>query len=66
MTALAGGLFGMKNTGALFVDLLQSGTIRGHLVDRFDLQKVYWKRYRQDAVKKLLDEPKLRRTERAG
>ncbi len=51
--ALAGSMFGMKDTGALFVELLQSGTIQGQLVDRFDLQQVYWKRYRQDTVKKL-------------
>jgi capsule polysaccharide export protein KpsE/RkpR len=51
--ALASSLFGMHNTGALFVDLLQSPTVRGHLVEQFDLQKVYWKRYRSDAVKKL-------------
>jgi capsule polysaccharide export protein KpsE/RkpR len=51
--ALAGGMLGMKDTGALFVDLLQSGTIEGALVDRFNLQKVYHKRYRQDALKRL-------------
>jgi capsule polysaccharide export protein KpsE/RkpR len=51
--ALAGSMFGMKDTGALFVELLKSGTIQGQLVDRFDLQKVYGKRYRQDTVKKL-------------
>ncbi len=51
--ALAGSMFGMKDTGALFVQLLESGTIRGQLVDRFDLQKVYAKRYRQDTLKKL-------------
>jgi capsule polysaccharide export protein KpsE/RkpR len=53
MAALAGSLFGLKNTGALFTDLLASRTIQDHLVDRFHLQRVYWKRYRQDARKKL-------------
>ncbi len=56
--ALAGGLFGLKNNSALFVDLLQSRSIREHLVDRFGLQQVYQKRYRQDTIKKL-----ARRTE---
>ncbi len=51
--ALAGSLFGVKNSSALFVDLLKSGSIKGHLVDQFGLQKVYWKRYHQDTVKKL-------------
>ncbi|HEX8799500.1 MAG TPA: Wzz/FepE/Etk N-terminal domain-containing protein [Terriglobales bacterium] len=53
MSALAGGMLGLKDSGALFVQLLESGTIRGQLVDRFDLQRVYRKRYRQDTVKKL-------------
>ncbi len=66
MTALAGGLFGMKNTGALFVDLLQSGTIRGHLVEQFDLQKVYRKRYRQDAVKKLSRRTEITEDRKSG
>ena len=43
----------MKDNGALFVDLLHSGTIEGALVERFNLQHVYRKRYRQDALKKL-------------
>jgi capsule polysaccharide export protein KpsE/RkpR len=51
--ALAGGMLGMKDNGALFVDLLHSGTIEGALVDRFNLQHEYRKRYRQDALKKL-------------
>ena len=51
--ALAGGLFGFKSSGALFVDLLESRTVQERLVDQFDLQKVYSSRYRQDAVKRL-------------
>lgn len=50
---LAGGLFGGNNTSALFVDLLRSGTISGHLIDRFDLQRIYHKRYRVDTAKYL-------------
>lgn len=49
LAAMAGNLLGMKNTGALFVDLLGSRTVQDHIVDRFDLQKVYWVRYKQDA-----------------
>ena len=52
--ALAGGLLGggSGNT-ALFIDLLRSGTVSGHLIDRFDLQHVYHKRYRIDTAKYL-------------
>lgn len=53
MGALAGSLFGMKNTGALYVDLLHSRSVEEHLVEQFDLQKVYQTRYRQDAMKGL-------------
>ena len=48
---LAGSLLGLKSTGALYIDLLHSRTISDHLIDRFDLQKVYGKRYRIDTVK---------------
>jgi len=47
--AMAGNLLGTKSTGALFVDLLRSRTVQDHVVDRFDLQHVYWARYKQDA-----------------
>ncbi len=55
LSSLAGDFMGVKNSGALYVDLLRSRTVQEHIVDRFDLQKVYWKRYKQDA-RKLLDD----------
>lgn len=64
--ALAASLFGMHNTGALFVDLLQSPTIRGHLIDEFDLQKVYGKRYRTDAAKKLAKRTEITEDRKSG
>lgn len=51
--ALAGSLLGGNNNTALFVDLLRSGTVAGHLIDRFQLQSVYRKRYRVDTAKYL-------------
>jgi G-rich domain on putative tyrosine kinase len=53
LAGLAGSLLGAKNNGAVFVALLHSGTISGHLIDQFDLQRVYHKRYRLDAAKRL-------------
>jgi capsule polysaccharide export protein KpsE/RkpR len=53
LAGLAGSLLGAKNNGALFVALLHSGTVSGHLIDRFDLQRVYRKRYREDTAKRL-------------
>ena len=51
--AMAGNILGAKSTGALFVDLLRSRTVQDHIVDRFNLQHVYWTRYKQDARKTL-------------
>jgi len=50
---LAGGLLGEHSSTALFIDLLHSGTVSGHLVTRFDLMHVYHKRYSVDAGKRL-------------
>jgi hypothetical protein len=57
--ALAGGLFGGGGNTALFVDLLRSGTVSGHLIDRFDLMHVYHARYRIDAAKHLTKVTKI-------
>jgi capsule polysaccharide export protein KpsE/RkpR len=51
--AFAAGLLGMHGNSALFVDLLRSGTVTGALIDRFDLEKAYHKRYRVDTAKYL-------------
>jgi capsule polysaccharide export protein KpsE/RkpR len=53
LAGLASGLLGGHGNGALFIDLLRSGTIGGHLIDRFQLQHVYRKRYVVDTTKKL-------------
>jgi uncharacterized protein involved in exopolysaccharide biosynthesis len=47
------GLLGGRTSGALFIDLLHSRTISDHIIDRFNLQHVYRKRYRVDTVKYL-------------
>jgi len=51
--SLAGGLFGGHTTTALFVDLLHSGTVSGHLIEHFHLQEIYRNRYRTDTAKHL-------------
>lgn len=53
LAGLAGNLLGAKTNDALFVALLRSGTVSGRLIDRFNLQRVYHKRYRQDTAKRL-------------
>lgn len=51
----AGDLLGMKSSGALFTDVLQSRTVQDRMVDKFDLRKVYRDRYWQDARKDLAE-----------
>jgi capsule polysaccharide export protein KpsE/RkpR len=51
--SLLGGLIGGHTSTALFVDLLHSGTVSGHLIERFNLQKVYHNRYLIDTAKHL-------------
>ena len=51
--AMAGNMLGAKSTGALFVELMRSRTVQDQIVDKLNLQKVYWMRYKQDARKQL-------------
>jgi uncharacterized protein involved in exopolysaccharide biosynthesis len=51
--SLAGGLLGGHPTAALYEDLLKSGTVSGHLIDKFHLQQLYRKRYRFTTAKRL-------------
>ena len=55
LIALAGGAAGVKSQGELFVAMTKSRTVLDRMVDRFDLMKLYKKKYRQDARKKLLE-----------
>jgi uncharacterized protein involved in exopolysaccharide biosynthesis len=64
--SLAGGLLGAHSSSALFIDLLQSGTVTGHLIDRFNLQQVYHKRYRVDAAKHLARLTKITEDKKSG
>src|SRR5262249_27982206 len=66
LASLAGSVLGMKNTGALFVDLLQSRTVQDNIVDRFHLQKVYWKRYKQDAREVLGNRTDVKEDRKSG
>jgi len=53
LAGLASGLLGGRTNGALFISLLHSGTISGRLIDHFQLEHVYRKRYVDDTAKKL-------------
>jgi capsule polysaccharide export protein KpsE/RkpR len=66
LAGLAGSLLGAKNSGALFIALLHSGTVSGHLIDRFDLQRVYHIRYREDTAKRLARLTKVTEDSKSG
>jgi capsule polysaccharide export protein KpsE/RkpR len=51
--SLAGGLLGIKSTGALFIGVMRSHAVESRIIDRFDLQKVYRARLKEDARKNL-------------
>jgi capsule polysaccharide export protein KpsE/RkpR len=64
--ALASSFFGLHNSSALFVELLQSTSVRGDLVDQFDLQKVYRSRYRFSAIKRLAHRTDITEDRKSG
>jgi uncharacterized protein involved in exopolysaccharide biosynthesis len=64
--ALAGSVLGAHSSGALFTDLLRSGTVSGNLIDRFNLQHVYRKRYRIDTAKRLAHQTKIVQDKKSG
>jgi uncharacterized protein involved in exopolysaccharide biosynthesis len=64
--SLAGGFLGEHPTTALFIDLLQSGTVSGRLIRRFDLKHVYHKRYNVDTAKHLAHITKITDDKKSG
>jgi uncharacterized protein involved in exopolysaccharide biosynthesis len=66
LSSLAGGLLGGHTTTALFVNLLESGTVSGHLIDRFNLQHVYHTRYRITTAKRLARRTKITDDKKSG
>jgi len=66
LAALAGGLLGVKSNGELYMDLMRSGSVEGAIADRFNLQKLYGKRYRGDTLKKLASRTKISEDKKSG
>src|SRR5262249_4689830 len=63
---MAGDLLGLKRSGALFMDMLQSPTLQGNLIHPFDLRKVYWDRYWEDARKDLAKHTDITEDRKSG
>jgi uncharacterized protein involved in exopolysaccharide biosynthesis len=53
ISALAGDLFGMKTTGALFISVIHSRTAEDNIVQQFNLKQVYSTRWEEGARKRL-------------
>ena len=64
--SIAGGLLGGHSTADFLIDLLRSGTVSGKLIDKFDLQHVYRKKYRVDAAKHLAHCTKITENKKSG
>jgi uncharacterized protein involved in exopolysaccharide biosynthesis len=64
--SIAGSVLGEHPTTALFIDLLQSGTVSSHLIKRFDLKHVYHKRYNIDTAKHLARVTKITDDKKSG
>lgn len=63
---LLSSLPGSHASSDLFMDLLRSGTVSSHLIDRFNLQHAYRKRYRVDAAKHLARITNITENKRSG
>jgi uncharacterized protein involved in exopolysaccharide biosynthesis len=64
--SLAGGILGLKSSGALFVGILQSRTVRDDLVRSFQLQKIYGDRYAEDARNHLAENSDIFEDRKSG
>jgi len=63
---IAASLLHEHNSTALYISLLESGTIADDLINRFDLRRVYNKRYYVDAAKRLARETKITDDKKSG
>jgi capsule polysaccharide export protein KpsE/RkpR len=66
MGSLAASLLGVRTSGPLFVDLLRSATVSDDLMERFQLQQVYGKRYKVDTAKKLAHRTTISEDKKSG
>jgi uncharacterized protein involved in exopolysaccharide biosynthesis len=64
--SLAASMLGVHNSGALFVDLLRSGSVTGHIIDHFQLVSVFHARYRVDAAKRLARRTQIEQDKKSG
>jgi uncharacterized protein involved in exopolysaccharide biosynthesis len=64
--ALAGDFLGLKSSGSLFIGILRSRTVEDHLIDTFDLRRVYRTRYEETARKILAENTSISEDRKSG
>jgi uncharacterized protein involved in exopolysaccharide biosynthesis len=64
--AMAGDLLGLKSSGAMFIGVLRSQTAQEHLIEQFDLKKVYGKSLVVEARKGLDENTSISEDRKSG
>jgi uncharacterized protein involved in exopolysaccharide biosynthesis len=64
--AFAGDLLGVKSSGALFVGVLQSRTVRDRLIEKFGLMRIYRKSKLEDAREALAEHTGIYEDRKSG
>ena len=64
--AIAGDLLGTKNSGALFVGVLQSRTVRDRLIEKFGLKRIYGASKIEDARETLAEHTSISEDRKSG
>ena len=66
LAGMATDLLGLKSSGALFMGVLRSETAQNHVIEQFNLKKVYGKRRLIDARQKLDDNTAVSEDKKSG
>jgi uncharacterized protein involved in exopolysaccharide biosynthesis len=64
--SIAGSLIGGRTSSILFVELLESRSVADDIINRFNLQQMYGKRYRVDTVKYLAKRTAISEDKKSG
>lgn len=66
LAGIAGDVLGVKTSSDLFIGILQSRTVQDHVINKFDLRKVYRDRRMEDARKDLSQKTELGADRKSG
>ena len=66
LSGMIGDLLGSQKPGPLVIGILSSRTLLDHMIDRFDLRRVYGRKYYQGARRKLQSETTVKEDKKSG